>query len=336
MKRRGFTLVELLVVIAIIGVLIALLLPAIQSAREAARRTQCLSQLQQLGVALHGYEAAHGVFPPGVIEAKGPIRSEPKGYHIGWMVHLLPYIEEGVTYKNVDFRGGVYSKQNVPVRDVAIRLFRCPTNADPDRVEATVENSRAIEDGSRDVASPAPADAFQPSPAIAISSYAACHHDVESPIDADNHGVFFLNSAVRVGDITDGTTHTIFVGEKRDSDDLANHADELGWMSGTRATLRNTGTPLEPSQFSPPPASAPAAATDAKPDGPKTDAANASAAPAAPNPLFFVGGFGSDHPGVVNFLLGDGAVRSITRSIDLPLFQQLGHRADGKLMRDRP
>src|SRR4030042_7024281 len=99
--KRGFTLVELLVVIAIIGILIALLLPAVQAAREAARRASCLNNLTQLGIALQNYESAHGVLPPGTIDKQGPIHNKPEGYQMSWVVQLLPYVEEGNTFKHI-------------------------------------------------------------------------------------------------------------------------------------------------------------------------------------------------------------------------------------------
>ena len=87
----GFTLIELLVVIAIIAVLIALLLPAVQAAREAARRAQCVNNLMQLGIAMQNYESSHEMLPPGVVNLTGPILDQPKGYHFGWLVQILPY-----------------------------------------------------------------------------------------------------------------------------------------------------------------------------------------------------------------------------------------------------
>jgi len=291
-KRGGFTLVELLVVIAIIGILIALLLPAIQAAREAARRASCLNNLTQLGVALQNYEGAHEMLPTGVVDTEGPIRNVAKGNHMGWMVQLLPYIEEQVAFDHVDFSVGVYDEKNDPVRGIPIAMFQCPSYGGWNELED--------------------AGAW-------MSNYAGCHHDVEAPIDEDNHGVFFLNSRIRNRDITDGTTHTIFVGEKLGSE------TELGWMSGTRATLRNTGTALSMTPGD--------GKYDAR-DG--LDAEDEPAEPGEPDPTLYVGGFGSSHAGITNFLFGDGAVRSISNAIKLPVLQQLGHRADGELLTSGP
>jgi len=289
-RRFGFTLIELLVVIAIIGILIALLLPAIQACREAARRITCVNNLTQLGVALQHYQAAHEVLPPGTIDQKGPIRSVPKGYHMGWLVQLLPYVEEGVTFKNVDFSVGVYDKKNGPVRGLGIALFRCPSYS-----------------GAR-VAPPE-------EPLTSVSNYAGCHHDVEAPIDQDNHGVLFLNSHISSRDITDGTTHTIFLGEK-----LGGRWD-LGWMSGTRATLRNTGGPI---------------GATGEDGGPGWDEAEKPGAAGDGKAQLYVGGFASEHPAVSNFLFGDGAVHSLSDSTTPAVLQQLGHRADGKLLTEGP
>ena len=315
MKRRigrGFTLVELLVVIAIIGILIALLLPAVQAAREAARRASCTSKLEQIGIALHHYEAAQEMLPPGVVDAKGPVRNEPVGYHVGWLVQILPYIEEGVTFRHVDFSKSVYDPKNAPVRDVQIQLFLCPSNGRGSYRQA----SNPTEMPAEPSAGQQPAENAGPY-GVALSAYAACHHDVESPIDAENHGVFFLNSRIRTRDITDGTSHTIFVSETTELPD-----DDLGWMSGTRATLRNTGVIINQAnahRFS---------SYQAEPQEPAEQ-------PAGTDPKLTVGGFSSFHPGGANFVLGDGAVRFLSETIEPTVYQQLGHRADGKLLRNR-
>src|SRR5712671_1410494 len=98
----GFTLVELLVVIAIIGILVALLLPAVQAAREAARRSSCQNNLVQVVLATLNYEMAHGRYPSGTLEAKGPIQSMPVGYHHSWLTQILPQIEQQNVFHAID------------------------------------------------------------------------------------------------------------------------------------------------------------------------------------------------------------------------------------------
>ena len=208
-------------VIAIIGILIALLLPAVQAAREAARRSQCTSNLSQLGIALHLYQGVYEVFPPGVVNPKGPIRSEPIGYHMSWLAQILPYIEEQVLFDHIDFSQGAYAKKNAPAAAIGVRLFTCPSDGGARYGSWSSSPSAAV-----------PSEDLGPR---GMSSYAGCHHDVEAPIAADNHGVFFLNSRIRPRDVKDGLSHTLFVGEK------GIEPNDLGWMSGTRATLRNTG-----------------------------------------------------------------------------------------------
>ena len=291
-RRAGFTLIELLVVIAIIAVLIALLLPAVQAAREAARRSQCINNLMQIGVALQNYESSYEVLPPGVVNPTGPIVNAPKGYHMSWMVQILPYIEQRNAFKKLNFNEGAYAPANDTVRSHGINVFVCPSDYAPKSAKTA---------GGVD---------------IEANSYAACHHDVEAPIDVKNQGVFYLNSSTRYEDISDGTSSTLFVGEKRLT------TKELGWMSGTRATLRNTGTLPNGSRFGPNPLGV----------GPGDDESDVPPAPGEPDPRLVVGGFSSRHPGGTNFLFGDGSVRFIKNSIAANVFRHLGNRADGELV----
>ena len=199
----GFTLTELLTVIGIIGILCWLLLPAVQATREAARRAQCANNLIQMAIAVQSYEDAIRAYPPGTIDAQGPITNLPQGYHHNWAEQLLPYLELENTYDRIDHSVSVYHRNNQVLRQrAAPRFLKCPS-------------SIATE---------------------VLSEYAAVHHNIESAIDVDNHGVFFLNSHVRRLDVSDGISNTLFLGEKLPL------AGDLGWLSGTRATMRNTGT----------------------------------------------------------------------------------------------
>lgn len=360
--RRAFTLVELLVVIAIIGVLVALLLPAVQAAREAARRSSCQSHLVQMIIAVHHYESVYQRYPAGTQEPKGPILSAPPGMHHGWLIALMPMVEQRNVFSAVDPNVSVYHKKHIPVVDASLPLLHCPS---------------------------------APTPDTGYSDYAAVHHDVEAPIDTTNNGVFFLNSKVRYDDITDGSSNTLFLGEK------ITDAWDLHWLSGTRATLRNTGVVpnflsfanggivrpgngigfqmpsdssgwgggagmpgMLPGEFPPEegtaptdpeeemmqdlvipvmPGAMPPGGTMGMPGMPGVP--GMSGMPGMPgmqgpgpplpnigpgNPLF-VGGFGSSHPGGAMFVLGDGSSRFISNGVNPQVFSLLGNRRDGSL-----
>ena len=372
MKRQhptAFTLVELLVVIAIIGILVAPLLPAIQASRESARRASCTNNMSQLILGVHDYEAAHEFYPAGTVNPSGPIQNLPNGQHIGWIVRILPYIDERLLYENIDTSLSAYNQKNDRARQTTIQHLICPSN---------------------------------PEEEWPYSNYAGCHHDVEAPIDTTNRGVFFLNSRITRDDVKDGAAYTLFLGEK-----LVDNFD-LGWMSGTPSTLRNTGSPLNqkrsttavtippwvynyalneaqwqwnnqgvdpsagevggvtPSADAPGPAAssadtpanstaeapAPSPAPDkapAKGEAAKPPAvANAATSPEltpdkngmlphskldgnATSPLA-VGGFSSAHTGGVNFAFGDGSVRFISDDASAGLMGRLANRADGNIV----
>lgn len=308
MKRTAFTLVELLVVIAIMGVLVALLLPGVQAAREAARRAQCYGHLNQLILAVHSYEMAHGCYPPGTLDAAGPISNTQTGRHHNWLIQLLPYLEEQNAYRALDLTVSVYDPKNAAVAASPPPFLTCPSSP--------ISKSN-------------------------LSHYAGVHHDAEKPIDAKDNGVFFLNSRVRYDDVSDGSSNTLFIGEKLPD------AWDFHWLSGTRATLRNTGLPLNAwtyrnglpkpgestddlklpiglNEGTPPAAPAGAA--------PAPQPAAAAAAKVLPGNPLYVGGFGSNHPSVALFARGDGSVTSLSNSADPRVLAQLANRHDGKLI----
>jgi prepilin-type N-terminal cleavage/methylation domain-containing protein/prepilin-type processing-associated H-X9-DG protein len=286
--RTSFTLIELLVVIAIIAVLIALLLPAIQSTREIGRRLQCINNLMQIGTALSSYASTHRVFPPGVVSEKGPLSSLRDGYHFGWAVQLLPFIQQSGLYHRIDFSRGVHAPANETATSTRIATFHCPSNGAPTGM-----------------------------------SYAACHHDVEAPIAADNHGAFYLNSRIGYEDLTDGPAETIFVGE------LRHMLRATGWAVGNRTTLRNTGTPINDNGTSPIVAPQPAYSPFVSAGLESEDEAVGADSPER----WLVGGFSSSHDAHVsgaNFLFGDGSVRYLKSRMSMTVYQRLGNRADGE------
>lgn len=118
---RGFTLVELLVVIAIIGVMVGLLLPAVQAAREAARRMQCSNRMKQIGLAFHNYESSFRALPPSRIEISSPL------FHAGWQSMLLPFLEQNALYDNYNRTQSWFAQVNSPVTTQSVSEFVCPS-----------------------------------------------------------------------------------------------------------------------------------------------------------------------------------------------------------------
>ncbi|QEG34664.1 DUF1559 domain-containing protein [Bythopirellula goksoeyrii] len=278
-SEKAFTLVELLVVIAIIGILVALLLPAVQAAREAARRTGCLNNISQLALATHNYEFGVEHLPAGVINPTGPIRSEPDGQKVSWIVQILPYMEMSTVYELFDQEAGAFAPVNAPIRAVSVSLLMCPS----------FPGSEKNQDET-----------------IAFGTYAGCHDGSETPIDDDNNGVMFLNSNIRYSDILDGSSQTLLIGEMMPLE------SSLGWVSGTRATLRNTSKIESRYRWS---------------------QRNKEAESDPPGPLE-VGGFDSAHPGIVNIALADGSSRALNVDTDEKVLEQLGNRADGVLQKE--
>ena len=286
--KRGFTLIELLVVIAIIAILIALLLPAVQQAREAARRTQCKNNLMQLGIALHNYDMAFEMLPPGCVNPDGPIQNIAEGYHMSWMAQILPMMEQQGLFGQLNFTEGAYGPANGALKSTVISSFLCPS------------------DGTRYTASGGAT--------LGSANYAACFGGDDVPIDMTNNGVMYLNSSISYQKIRDGASNTILVGEKR----IVAGTNELGWISGTRSTLRNTGVPINHGWDV----------------GGNTPGGGALKAPLAAPSDTATSGFSSFHTGGSQNVLGDGSVRFISENINPKIFSFLGNREDMQVLGD--
>jgi prepilin-type N-terminal cleavage/methylation domain-containing protein/prepilin-type processing-associated H-X9-DG protein len=200
-QRRAFTLIELLVVIAIIGVLIGLLLPAVQKVREAANRGKCASNLHDVGLALHNFENTHGWFPPGQVEGPLPLAGVTTPTEHGFWVFLLPYLEQGNLYRLYRWDVNSYDPANQPAVNTQIKVLQCPS-AEPDRVG----NFRPTP--PRDV----------PGACIDYATEIFVNPDLLTlglvdPM-ADNAGIFWpINFMARTSDIPDGLSTTVAVVE---------------------------------------------------------------------------------------------------------------------------
>lgn len=178
-KRNGFTLLELLVVMAIVAVLVGLLVPAVQQAREAARRSQCQNQLRQLGLALHNYHDAHLVLPPGALVV-GPSFRTFSGW--GWGAMILPQLDQSPLYSRIDFDLGTAVGANRDVIATPLSIWRCPTDSLPERVT------------------------------VSISGHADATTATGNAVGSQ--GVLSALSNVTFADVTDGLSQTLLLGER--------------------------------------------------------------------------------------------------------------------------
>jgi len=297
MRRRGFTLVELLVVIAIIGLLIALLLPAVQAARESARRMSCTNNLKQIGLALHMYHETLKALPMGWIafDADGTTphwHGEP-GW--AWGAKILNYLEQRALAQNaIHDVLPIIDPANTAARVVPLRIYLCPSGKSPEKFFLGPDDVESPISGSF------PTVGYQLSSSNYVGVFGTRDlHDVCDPSSPDYNecrgdGTFFLNRTVGFRDFSDGLSNTLIVGER-----------SAKWIDSTWVGVISGGE------------HAPARVVGVAAYPPNSEVAEQDT----------VHNFSSFHPAGTNFLVGDGSVQMVHETIDQAVYRALCTRA---------
>lgn len=300
-NRIGFTLVELLVVIAIIGILVGLLLPAVQSAREAARRMQCSNNLKQIGLAAHNFESAYRYLPPGFIGDN----SDALNSWATWPALILPYIEGTNQFNLIDIHYRVADQPPLAYQ-TQVSTYLCPS-----RPPAVLSQG--------DFATPGGAltdyAACFGTAALYVNSRGAVIPAVPEEIVLDSASKPYLKKwkyQIRFASITDGTSNTVLFGEKHiRPNSLRGKNEDRSAFSAVRNTHRRMmGLYVNGS------------VTEARPLLP----------PTAQTPTLANSSFGSAHPGVCQFVLADGSVQTLSITTDLNVLSNLAIRDDGNVV----
>lgn len=321
-SKKGFTLVELLVVIAIIGVLVALLLPAIQAAREAARRSQCVNNLKQVGLGLLNYESAKKILPPGAFwECESSVRFGAQTRHGSMLVHILPYIEQQTVYDQFDFSkesidGQTLSNSIDEIGATLISSYQCPSD-DHDRVveaEQNVSIEGVVKVAFHNYTASRGSNKLGFNPGCSCAEI-PIYNGYETPKGGGVYEAFtdfsgpFTRRCTQVAlkEIGDGLSNTIFVGEVRP---MCSWHNDNGWATSNNGHgYTSTVVPINYDTCS------------------REGTGNGCHRYCNWNTE---AGFRSAHPGGCNFAFGDGSVQFLSETIDHLQYQRLGAKNDGQ------
>jgi prepilin-type processing-associated H-X9-DG protein len=320
-KRTGFTLVELMVEIAIIGTLVSLLLPAVQAARDAARRAQCQSIIRQLGLAVHNFADTKKVLPSSI---------RPSGLtplpRIAGLTVLLPFFEQGARYDLYDQTKNWSAPENTALTNQRINILECPSSPDPERLDGLPEGSPWT------ATIGAPTD-YSPTIYVDIRLKDAELVDKGGKNEKGSPGLGMLayNIVSRLADVTDGLSHTIMYAESAGRPFLYRKGQLMGPLTEYRV---NGGGWCRPASDISIDGSSADGTTDVGPCAINcTNGINFADTP-FPHPYYNTIGTSepySFHPGGANFCMGDGSVRWISDTIDIREFARLVTRAGSEV-----
>jgi prepilin-type N-terminal cleavage/methylation domain-containing protein/prepilin-type processing-associated H-X9-DG protein len=308
MQRRGFTLVELLVVIAIIGILVALLLPAVQAAREAARRTECNNNLKQLGLALHNHHDVLKTLPPGgqeqVLIVPNPSASATYVSGASWLVFILPYNEQNNLYTKYNQAASYTNSANLAIGNIKVSGYICPSG-----VTLESGNSGEATGGQRNYTTHYYGN-MGPTGTATINgttlTYSSSgngsntHWSAHGPLGFYREQSTAHKFKARLADFTDGTSNTIMVAE-RSQKEPAGVNSYRSWIRGCGGgcgACKNVTNPINATYYT--------------------------------SNNFNDISFGSNHPGGMNVGLGDGSVRFVAQTINMNTYKAISSRNSGE------